>query len=109
MAELARFRTRFLLILIAARTNRWNRLVINTFCPYRIHHLDKLTGYFDITAVTIFLAAVGNPVKNSTPSATGTHCTVSGLNKGPFKCPVAPETQMASQRRMPGIILTGVI
>lgn len=29
MAELARFRTRFLLILITARTNRWNLLVID--------------------------------------------------------------------------------
>jgi len=55
----------------AARTNRRDQLVIDTLCPYRIYHLDKLASYFDVTAITIFPAGFGYPVKNSTPFAAG--------------------------------------
>ncbi len=84
MQELARFRTRFLLVSFAAGTNWRSRLVIDILGPYHIHHLDKFTSYFDVAAGAILLAAVGDPVKHRTPSAAGADRTVSGL----YKCPL---------------------
>ena len=107
--ELARFRTRFFLVTFAARTNRWNHLIIDTFGPYHIHHLDKLAGYFDVTAITIFPAAVGCPVKNSTPFAAGTNRAVGGLDKGPLKRTVTPEAKVTALWRVTGIVLAGII
>jgi len=105
--ELARSRTRF--FPVGSGTLRRNVEVGNIILPYHIHHLDKLPGHLDISSIAVFLAAVGHPIKHHSPFAAGANRTVSGLNEGPFKCPVAPDTKMTPQRRMPGIVLTGII
>ena len=109
VAELARFRTRFLTIPLAAWTNRGILLVLGAFGPYRIHDLDKLAGYLDVTAVAIFLAAIGYPVKHSTPFAAGTHRAVGGLDKGPLEYMVAPAAKMPSLWRSTRIVLAGIV
>jgi hypothetical protein len=53
-------------LVMAARTSRLNRLIIDTLRPYCIHHLDQFTGYLDIAAIAVFIATVGHPIKHRT-------------------------------------------